>query len=71
MYLDSSENDLEIFGFFLNFNIDFSTLFKITLLDVFLSSFRCEKIEKKFEVEIKSGRGLNIFSFSQRYFHPD
>jgi hypothetical protein len=51
MFLDSNENDLEIFGFYLNFNIDFST-FKITLLDVFLSSFRYEKIEKKFEVEI-------------------
>jgi hypothetical protein len=45
MFLDSNENDLEIFGFYLNFNIDFSTLFEITLLDVFLSSFRYEKIE--------------------------
>ncbi len=71
MFLDSNENDLENFGFYLNFNIDFSTLFEITLLDVFLSSFRYEKTKKKFDVEIQSGRGLNIFSFSQRYFHPD
>ncbi len=46
MFLDSNENDLEIFGFYLNFNIGFSTLFEITLLDVFLSSFRYEKLKK-------------------------
>jgi hypothetical protein len=51
--LDLNENDLEIFGFYLSFNIDFSTLIEITLFDVFLSSLRYEKIEeKKFEVEI-------------------
>ncbi len=47
MFLDSNENDLEIFGFYLIFNIDFWTLFEITLLNIFLSSFRYEKIEKK------------------------
>jgi hypothetical protein len=48
MFLNSNENDLEIFGFYLNFNnLNFSTLFEIPLLGVFLSSLRYEKIEKK------------------------
>jgi hypothetical protein len=35
------------FSDFISTLTDFSTLFEITLLDVFLSSFRYEKIEKK------------------------
>jgi hypothetical protein len=51
IFLDSNENDLEIFGFYLNFNIDFSTLFEFTLLDVFLSHSDTKKLKKKFKVE--------------------